>query len=196
MSNHSRLASLRRPVGSMLAVSLAVASACAAWQALPAQAAPLAAQDYSGISFRFRIAGHDPAQVVEIDAGSLPAANAEEASIAVPLQDTSSAEAAAVPPPLLRLYQPYGQPAHLSYGAKGDRREISLTAEPEGDAVRVRVEFTRRGERAAAIERVVADGESLNLKDAAGQVQAVLGGIDDVTFTLARARTEPSSSLR
>lgn len=208
MLKHPVPTRLRRTAGFLLASALCAAGSYAVWQAQPARAA----DGYTGITFDIHIAGHDPRQPIEVDASGVTAALApqqdeagaqargeEPSTIAVRDSDVAyvardvladgslPGNAVAIPAGLIeKFYQDYGKTAYIRYGAKDDSREIALTAVPAGDAIRVHVEFKRRGQPAAPIDVVVADDASFDLRKAAGEVRTVLDGLDDVTFTVAR----------
>lgn len=185
---------LRRWFGLSLAVAISALGSYAAWETRPVHAAASPVHGYTGISFRFRIADHDPTQLVEIETGqAFPSPEAGDGGLASTPPQAAPDSGASAPPAVqhvARFYQAYGRPTYIRYGSGDDRREIVLTVEPEGEALRVRTEYTRRGERMEPVERTVADDQALNLRDAAGQAHGVDDGVDDVTFQFARARVE------
>lgn len=181
----------RRVVGFLFTAVLCTAGAYVVWQAQPARAATQAQDGYVGVDFWLNVAGHDPSQTIEFDVSDVVGPN-DENRPAVALTRRADVPSAPARMPegvhIDHFFQRYGQPAHIRYGAKNDRRELTVTAQPEGDQVRLRLEFVRNGKPAAPVEQLVADGRPLKLRDAAGQVRTVLDQLDDIKITLARSK--------
>lgn len=136
---------------------------------------------------RLAVAGLDQSRTVEFEVTSAVGPGVDSAAPAIAARRLDAPSALRPGAPIDHLFQRYGEQAHIRYGAADDRRELTLTARPEGNAVRVRVAFARKGKPAVPVEQIVADGGYFRLKQAAGQVRAVLDELDDVEITLARA---------
>lgn len=181
----------RRVVGFLFTAVLCTAGAYVVWQAQPARAATQAQDGYVGVDFWLNVAGHDPSQTIEFDVSDVVGPD-EENRPAVAL--TRRADVPSVPARMPEgvhidhFFQRYGQPAHIRYGTQNDRRELTVTVRPEGDQVRVRLEFVRNGKAAEPVEQLIADGRRVKLRDAAGQVRSVLDQLDDIRITLARSK--------